>query len=137
MEDTRLVSLYAAATELADERFGEGEALVAAVLTEKGRVLTSVYAEAAVEAACLCAETGAICEAHKLGQKVVASLCLYRAASGSSFRVLPACGVCQERLAFWGLDVLVAVPSQAGASEGPAEFKALRELRPHYWDGDA
>ena len=56
--------------------------------------------------------------------------------AGRPVKVLPACGVCQERLQAFGLEVLVAV------SADPAIYKTLAELRPWPWweerptDGD-
>jgi cytidine deaminase len=119
------------AIQFARQRYPEGEALVAALRTQSGRILTSVPAEARLSSAELCAETGAICEAHKLNEAVVASVCVYRPDTNAKPRILPACGVCQERLAFWGLEVQVAVPGEAQGSEWQA--KSLRELRPFYW----
>jgi len=124
-------ALVDAAVQFARERYPEGEALVAAVRTDTGRVLTSVPAEARLSMASLCAETGAICEAHKLNERVVASVCVYRDSTSSSPRVVPACGVCQERLAFWGLEVQVAVPSEVPGQLWQA--KSLEQLRPYYW----
>lgn len=130
-------TLLAIATELAEQRFPNEDAYVAAMQTSTGRILTSVYAEAAVDSACLCAETGAICEAHKLNEAVVASLCLFRCASSGERHILPACGICQERLAYWGLEVLVAVPAPPNEAGELAMLKTLRDLRPYYWNGDA
>lgn len=127
--------LVDAATALALQRFPTGEAVAAALRTHTGRIITSVYCEARVDAACLCAETGAICEAHKLNERVVASVCIYRQSEHEAFRILAACGICQERLAFWGLDVEVAVPGNAPGQCWQA--MTLRELRPFYWDGEA
>ena len=126
--------LIDSAIALALARYPIGEAVVAALRTNTGRILTSVCAEARVDSACLCAETGAICEAHKLDESVVASVCLYRSSEHSPFRILSACGVCQERLAYWGLDVLIAVPLQENGNEKLWQAKTLRELRPYYWD---
>jgi cytidine deaminase len=123
--------LVDAAVRFARERYPEGEALVAALLTETGRVLFSVPAEARLSMASLCAETGAICEAHKLNERVVASVCVYRESTSSPPGVVPACGVCQERLAFWGLGVQVAVPGEASGE--PWQAKSLEQLRPYYW----
>jgi cytidine deaminase len=120
-----------AVTAFAAERFPTGEAIVGAVKTDSGRLLTSVYVEAATDTAHLCAETGAICEAHKLGERVVATICVYRQTPEHPFRIVPPCGLCQERLAFWGLDVNVAVPG-----DRPGEVWAsrdLRDLHPYDW----
>jgi cytidine deaminase len=124
--------LIDAAIELAKNRFPEEDACVSALKTATGRILTSVYAEAVVDSACLCAETGAICEAHKLNEPVVASVCIDWEATTGKFKILPACGVCQERLAFWGLDVEIAVPSSEPGQKW--QFLKLRQLRPFYWN---
>jgi cytidine deaminase len=112
-------------------RFPAGEAVVGAVKTETGKILTSVYVEAAVDTAHLCAETGAICEAHKLGERVVATICVYRDNPERPFRIVPPCGICQERLAFWGFGVEVAVPG-----EQPGQLwssRTLADLHPYDW----
>jgi cytidine deaminase len=114
----------------AEQRFPQGEAVVGAVKTESGRILTSVCVEAIVDTAHLCAETGAICEAHKLGERVVASICIYRETPEAAFRVVPPCGICQERLAVWGYDVAVGVPGRDGSLWAS---RPLRELHPYDW----
>ena len=117
---------------LTEARFTScGEATVAGALTSDGDVLTGIWIDAAVDSAALCAATGPICEAHRRGVAVVASLCMQRERGDSSIRVLPACGICQERLAVWGRGVLIAVDSPD--SHDPI-FETLRELRPHYWN---
>lgn len=120
------------AIALAKVRFPTENACVAALKTFTGRVLTSVCAEAILDSACLCAETGAICEAHKLNESVVASVCIDWNAATTNFKILPACGICQERLAFWGLDVEIAVPSSE--PDQAWQFLKLRQLRPFYWN---
>jgi cytidine deaminase len=124
--------LIDAAIALAKSRFPTENACVAALKTSTGRVLTSVCAEAVLDSACLCAETGAICEAHKLNESVLASVCIDWEAATTNFKILPACGICQERLAFWGLDVEIAVPSLE--SDQAWQFLKLRQLRPFYWN---
>jgi cytidine deaminase len=57
-----------------------------------------------------CHETGAICEAYKLHEAVTASVCVSREDGLSPFVILPPCGICCDRLAFWGGDVEVAIP---------------------------
>ena len=66
--------LVYAAMQQALQRFPEGWSGAAAMYTE-GRILTSVYVDAPNEAACLCHETGAICEAHRLNESICASVC--------------------------------------------------------------
>ncbi len=126
--DQRLVD---AAIELAESRWPTGESGAAAMYTEDGRILTSVAVDAHAEAALLCHETGAICEAHKLDVPITASVCVGRRSEDDPFAILAACGLCQERLAFWGGDAEVAVPDP----DEPTEWRAkrLRELQPYYW----
>jgi cytidine deaminase len=135
MQESLKSELIRAAIKLAEYRFPDEDTCVAALKTETGRILTSVWVEASVDSACLCAETGAICEAHKLNERVIASACIYWKANTKAIKILPACGVCQERLAFWGLDVEIAVPCQG--SEETWQFMALRQLRPFYWNNES
>jgi cytidine deaminase len=124
-------SFVDAVIAFAAERFPAGEAIAGSIKTESGKILTSVYVQAAVDTAHLCAETGAICEAHKLGERVVAVICVYRETAEDSFRVVPPCGICQERLAFWGLDIGVALPGQRAGELWIS--RSLRDLHPYDW----
>ncbi len=123
--------LYDAATTLAQTRYPTGWAGAAAMYTADGRTLTSVYVETPNSGGELCMETGCICEAHKLNVPVTASICVSREAETEPFIVLSPCGICQERLAFWGGDVQVAVPRPGD----PAKWQSrpLREVQPYYW----
>jgi cytidine deaminase len=123
--------LVRAAKQQALERFPEGWSGAAAMYTETGRILTSVYVEAPNESACLCHETGAICEAHRLNERVCASVCVSREATAEPFVILTPCGVCQERLAYWGLDIEVAVPNKIDPTQWHS--LTLREVQPYYW----
>ncbi len=124
-------SLVDAALRQAIERFPTGYAGAAAVETKSGRVITSVSFDAPNDAASSCHEAGAFCEANRLGEKVVASVCVSRSSPERPFLILPPCGICQERLALWGPDVEVAVsvPGKPGAWQS----KRLQEVNPHYW----
>lgn len=123
--------LIDAAIATAIERWPIGEADAAALYTANGRILTSVFADSPLDSARLCHETGAICEAHKLNEPVIASACVHRDNELASFVVLPPCGLCMERLAYWGRGVEVAVPSAVG--EPIWVSKRLDELQPFYW----
>src|SRR4051812_47154522 len=105
--DQKLVD---AALKLAASRFPNRDAGAAAMYTRSGRLLTSVCVEGPNSAACLCHETGAICEAHKLQEAITATVCVSRESAGAPFVILPPCGICCERLRFWGGEVEVAVP---------------------------
>ncbi len=123
--------LVDAAIAQAIARFPTGYAGAAALYLEDGRVLTSVCLETPNEAANLCHETGAICEAYRLDARVTASVCVSRATPDDPFLILTPCGVCQERLATWGLDLEVAVPSAPDPTRW--EARRLAEVQPYYW----
>ena len=129
-------TLVSAAISLAERRYagdpdGDGWAGAAAMYASDGRILTSVFVDAPNAAATLCCETGAIAEAHKLNLAVAASVCVSREGPGAPFVILTPCGICQERLAYWGGDVQVAVPLPGDATRWLS--KPLREVQPHYW----
>jgi cytidine deaminase len=103
----------------------------AAMYTQEGDLLTSVGADAVNPAVRLCYETGAICEAHKLGHTVTASVCVSRAPHAERIEILTPCGICQERLFYWGAEVEVAVPDPDDARKWVA--RTLREVQPYFW----
>lgn len=121
--------LYRSVVELIEERYPTGWGGAAAVALEDGTILTSIAPEVIVASTELCMETGAILEAHKLSEKVTHSLCIVRDDEDSEFKVLSPCGVCQERLFYWGPNVRVAV-SLPGKD---VVFKTLSEVQPYHW----
>ena len=124
-------TLVDTALALAAARWPGREAGAAALYTASGRILTSVFAESPNQSASLCHETGAICEAHKLQENVTACVCVSRKDADSTFVILPPCGICCERLAFWGGDVQLAVPNPDDPTQW--QMKRLKQLLPHYW----
>ena len=98
--------------------------------TVAGRVLASVSVEALADVANLRIETGAIAEAHKVNEPVAASVCLIRREGSATPAVVTACGVCQERLRFWGPEVEVAVPAPAAPGW---QSQTLGSLQPFWW----
>lgn len=128
---TQFEHLFALAAEAAEAeacRLGESSGVAAAAQTRSGAELVGVWIDAMVDSACLCAETGPICESHRMQDPIVASICV-RWVKSSTPLVLPACGVCQERLAVFGTDVVVGV----GRTSGVTEYMTLEELRPFPW----
>ena len=126
--DQRLVD---AAIEQARTRFPDGCGGAAALYLSDGRILTSVCLDTPNESANLCHETGAICEANRLNLAVTATVCVSRESSAAPFVIVPPCGICQERLAIWGMNVEVAVPAQGDTTRWQA--KSLRDVHPFYW----
>lgn len=127
-----IAPLVEAALEKIRTRLPDAEfAVAAAIELENGQILTSIGFDNFNAAANLCAETGALCEAFNLDRAVVASVCVSTEAGKDGYQVLAPCGICQERLALWGPEVLVAV-SDTRSSEGWS-MKPLAEVNPFYW----
>lgn len=123
------VKLFQAAKTLAEKNYPVGWGGAAAMLTQSGKVLTSVAPEVALEGIGLCMETGSICEAHKLQEPITHTLCISRRDEQSQFKILSPCGVCQERLVHWGYDLQAAITND----DNEVVFKSLKELMPHHW----
>lgn len=126
--DEKLVS---AAIDFVNGRFpSEPWAGAAAMYTDSGQILISTAPEVVNASVELCHEVGAICEATKLNQKITATVCVSRDEQGK-FHILTPCGVCQERLYYWGGEVEAAVPLDSDSTKWQA--KKLKELQPFYW----
>lgn len=121
--------MYEKAVDLIERRYPKGWGGAGVVHTENGNFYTSVSIETANSSAILCIETGAMLEAHKYNERVTHCLCLVRDDENSPFKVLSPCGICQERLRFWGEGVRCAVTTE----DGSLMFVTLGELQPHHW----
>lgn len=121
--------VYQAAVDLINERYPIGWGGAAALLTDDGTVLTSVAPEVIHAGTELYIETGAILEAHKLQKRITHSICVVREDESSDFQVLTPCGICQERLFYWGPGVQAAVTTD----DGSLAFKSLQEIQPFHW----
>ncbi len=121
--------LYNAAIDLVKNRYPSGWGGAAAMYTEDGQVLTSAAPDVINASTELCIETGAILEAHKLNKRITHSLCVVQDDEDSTFKVLTACGVCQERLFYWGSEVKAAITSE----DENLTFKTLKEIQPFHW----
>ena len=119
--------MYRRAVELIERRYPAGWGGAGVVHTAEGHYFTSVSIETANASAVLCIETGAMLEAHKYNERVTHCLCLVRDDENAPFKVLSPCGICQERLRFWGEDVKVAVTGDM------PRFVPLGELQPYHW----
>lgn len=121
--------MYRRAVSLIEKRYPSGWGGAAVVHTAKGNYFTSVSIDTANASAVLCIETGAILEAHKYNERVTHCLCLMREDENSPYKILTPCGICQERLRYWGEEVQVAVT----AEDGGKLFVPLKELQPYHW----
>ena len=121
--------MYRMAVELIKKRYPLGWGGAGVIHTSAGNYYTSVSMDGANAAAVLCIETGAMLEAHKYNEKVTHCMCLVREDEKSDFMVLSPCGICQERLRYWGEDVQVAVTNDTNE----LKFVELKELQPYHW----
>lgn len=116
---------------LIDSRFpDDSERGAATMLLADGTILTGTSPDAANSSVEVCHEIEPYCGAFRLGQSIVASVCLHRVADGR-FLVLSPCGVCRERLAVHGPDVLVAVADETDPTT--VQWETLKDVLPHYW----
>ncbi len=121
--------LYQAAIYLIGKRYPSGWGGAAAMYTEDGQILTSIAPDVINASTELCIETGAILEAHKRNTKVTHTICVVREEENEEFTILTPCGVCQERLFYWGENVKAAVTNPSGK----LDYKTLKEIQPHHW----
>ncbi|MDX8342142.1 cytidine deaminase [Rossellomorea sp. YZS02] len=121
--------LFNAAVALIEKRYTTGWGGAAAMYTKSGDILTSVSPEIINASSELCIETGAILEAHKLDTEVTHSICVVRDDENSEYKVLTPCGICQERLFYWGENVKVGIYHP----KGDLQFKTLKEVQPYHW----
>ncbi len=106
------------------------EVTYAAALTKSGKVLTSVFVGSYLDSASLCAETGCIAESLKLKDPITHSLCIRFNSANGDWRILPACGLCRERLAQFGNQVMIGLPNP---DKSDAIFKPLKEIDLYSW----
>lgn len=121
--------MFRRAKALIEKRYSTGWGGAGVVRTANGHYYTSVAPDTCNSSVELCIETGAMLEAHKANECVTHCLCLVRDNEQAPFQVLSPCGVCQERLRYWGTDVQVAVTT----ADGTLRFVALGELQPYHW----
>lgn len=121
--------MYDIATHFIEKRFPAGWGGAGVIHTKQGSFFTSVSLENANSSAGLCIETGAMCEAQKFNEKVTHCLCVVRDDEFSPFKVLSPCGICQERLRYWGTDVQVGVTT----NDNSLLFISLKELQLYHW----
>lgn len=121
--------MYRRAVALIEARYPVGWGGAGVVHTANGNYYTSVCIETANASAQLCIETGAMLEAHKFNERVTHCLCLVRENENAPYQVLSPCGICQERLRYWGTEVQVAVTT----GEKTPRFVELKELQPYHW----
>lgn len=131
MNTKALDATVAACRDLIETRFpDDSHRGAAAVLLGDGTILTGTSPDFINGSTAVCHEMEPYCGAFRLGQTIVASVCLHRTPE-RRFLVLSPCGVCRERLAGYGPDVLVAVADETESTR--IRWLSLKEVLPHYW----
>lgn len=121
--------LYRQAVELIQKRYPDSPGGAAAAYTADGRFLTSVPIDTIDSNVELCCETGVICEAAKYDLKITHCICVVRDTPQGDFMVLSPCGICQERLRYYGIDTKVGVTT----NDHSLKFVPLNEMQPYHW----
>jgi cytidine deaminase len=121
--------MFDIAIELINKRYPKGWGGAGVIRTEDDIYFTSIWLDNINESVSICIETGAMCEAHKHDKRVTHSLCVVREDEHSKYEILSPCGVCQERLRFWGDKVMVGVTTP----DNSLKFVQLSELQPYHW----
>ena len=121
--------MYDIAVELINRRYPNDAGGAGVIRTEDDQYFTSIWLDTINDSVSICVETGAMCEAYKHNRRVTHSLCVSRIDGDSPYEILSPCGVCQERLRFWGDQVMVGVTTP----ENTLKFVALKELQPYHW----
>ena len=121
--------MYDRVIKFIEERYPSGWGGAGIVHTDKDKYLISVALEVYNASVELCIETGAMIEATKYNERVTHCLCVVRDDENSEYKILTPCGVCQERLRYWGEDVRVGVTTE----NKELKFVELKELQPYHW----
>ena len=121
--------MFDLAVDLIGKRYPKGWGGAAVIRTEDDMYFTSIWLDNINESVSICIEMGAMCEAYKHDKRVTHSLCVVRNDENSKFEILSPCGICQERLRFWGDKVMVGVTTPNNI----LKFVSLSELQPYHW----
>ncbi len=121
------------AKALLEERYPGAGGIAAAMYTEVGEVLTGIVFDPEWGGGGLCAEAEPLLAAHRLGKRISAVATVGRLEANDPIVILSPCGICQERLYHWGLDVEIAVPDKQDGSLWM--MRTLGQIQPHHWVG--
>jgi cytidine deaminase len=131
MDTETLAATVEACQDLIVRRFpDDSHRGAAAVLLADGSILTGTSPDFINPSTSVCHEVEPYCAAFRMNQSIRASVCLHRTPD-QQLLVLSPCGVCRERLAIHGPDVLVAVADETDATL--VRWVTLGEILPHYW----
>lgn len=127
---TKTGKLFDTVSKTIDKHYPKGCGGAAGVLLENGDILTSISPEFPNTASSVCMELGSYIQAATLGQKITHTLCLVRENEHDSLTVLTPCGICQERLNFWGNTIQCGIGI---LKNGEVQYMPLADLQPFHW----
>jgi cytidine deaminase len=131
VDKAQLAATVDACRSLIRDRFGDDDHHgAAAMLLDDGTIVTGTAPDAINPSVEVCHEIEPYCAAFRLSRSILASVCLHRAPGGRTL-VLSPCGVCRERLAVHGPNVLVAVADVDDPTL--VVWKPLKDVLPDYW----
>lgn len=111
------IKLFETAKEFLIKRFPKEWGGVTAAFTDKNRILTSIAPSIHNPSVELCIETGTILEAFKYDEKITHIVTIVRDDENSEIKILSPCGVCQERLSYFGKEVRCAITNKENTLE--------------------
>ncbi|MBA0949432.1 cytidine deaminase [Enterococcus gallinarum] len=112
------------------QRYPTGWGGVAGAYLDTDEIVIGISPDFPNAGSSVCMELGCMLEAAKMNARITHTLCLVREDENAPFKVLSPCGICQERLALWGGDVLCALTTK---DVDRIDFAELRSLQPHHW----
>jgi cytidine deaminase len=121
--------LYIAVITKAAECHSKGWTGATALRLVSGEILTHCAPEAQNNVVSIYMEVGAILAAHQKKERVTHCISVARNNSQADYKIMSPSGICQERLAFWGGNVKVAISNP----ENRLKFQTIKELMPFKW----
>jgi len=129
MNEVNDKELYAAVITKATECQSMGWVGATALRLASGEILTYCAPETKSNIVSIYMEVGVILAAHRTKKKVTHCISVAKKDNQSEFIIMSPSGICQERLAFWGGDVKVAISNPTNK----LNFKTIKELMPNKW----
>ena len=127
---TKTGKLFDSISKTIDKHYPKGWGGAAGVLLENGDILTSISPEFPNAASSVCMELGSYIQAATLDQEITHTLCLVSENENDRLTVLTPCGICQERLSFWGNTTQCGIEILPNSE---IHYISLADLQPFHW----
>lgn len=130
MKNDKTQLLFEKVEHTLENHYPTGWGGAAGVILEDGEILTSISPEFENASSNVCMELGSYLQAAALDKKITHTLCLARESEHEKLVVLTPCGICQERLSFWGNTVECGVELLQNHA---VHYVPLSDLQPYHW----